>query len=70
MVPVVQLVRASECGSECRGFESPRAHWKNPKRKLLFVWDFSFVRFWRVFDVISKESRFTKVDKYHLIPLS
>ena len=25
MVPVVQLVRASDCGSECRGFESHRA---------------------------------------------
>ena len=24
MVPIVQLVRASDCGSECRGFES---HW-------------------------------------------
>ena len=22
MVPIVQLVRASDCGSECRGFES------------------------------------------------
>ena len=29
MVPVVQLVRASDCGSECRGFESHRA----PNRK-------------------------------------
>ena len=29
MVPVVQLVRASDCGSECRGFESHRA----PKEK-------------------------------------
>ena len=29
MVPVVQLVRASDCGSECRGFESHRA----PKKK-------------------------------------
>ena len=29
MVPVVQLVRASDCGSECRGFESHRA----PKTK-------------------------------------
>ena len=29
MVPVVQLVRASDCGSECRGFESHRA----PKNK-------------------------------------
>ena len=28
MVPIVQLVRASDCGSECRGFES---HWA-PKR--------------------------------------
>ena len=25
MVPVVQLVRASDCGSECRRFESVRA---------------------------------------------
>ncbi len=25
MVPVVQSVRASDCGSECRGFESHRA---------------------------------------------
>ena len=29
MVPVVQLVRASDCGSECRRFESVRA----PKKK-------------------------------------
>ncbi len=29
MVPVVQLVRASDCGSECRGFESHRAPSKN-----------------------------------------
>ena len=28
MVPIVQLVRASDCGSECRGFES---HWA-PKK--------------------------------------
>ena len=28
MVPVVQLVRASDCGSECRGFESHRAPFK------------------------------------------
>ena len=25
MVPVVQLVRASDCGSECRRFESDQA---------------------------------------------
>ena len=31
MVPVVQLVRASDCGSECRRFESVRAPFKeNP----------------------------------------
>ena len=28
MVPIVQLVRASDCGSECRGFES---HWAPEK---------------------------------------
>ena len=31
MVPVVQLVRASDCGSECRGFESHRAPCKSPE---------------------------------------
>ena len=31
MVPIVQLVRASDCGSECRGFES---HWA-PKRSIV-----------------------------------
>ena len=29
MVPVVQLVRASDCGSECRRFESVRAPQSN-----------------------------------------
>ena len=29
MVPIVQLVRASDCGSECRGFESHRAPFKS-----------------------------------------
>ena len=41
MVPVVQLVRASDCGSECRRFESVRA----PKKKVLqvvFLQDFCF----------------------------
>ena len=35
MVPIVQLVRASDCGSECRGFES---HWapKEGSRKASF----------------------------------
>ena len=31
MVPVVQLVKASDCGSECRGFESHRAPFKSPE---------------------------------------
>ena len=33
MVPVVQLVRASDCGSECPRFESERApkRWKGLK---------------------------------------
>ena len=41
MVPVVQLVRASDCGSECRRFESVRA----PYQKFLqvvFLQDFCF----------------------------
>ena len=29
MVPIVQLVRASDCGSECRRFESDWAPWRN-----------------------------------------
>ena len=33
MVPVVQLVRASDCGSECRGFESHQAPSKEDSRK-------------------------------------
>ena len=37
MVPVVQLVRASDCGSECRRFESVRAPQKtSPKGNVFF----------------------------------
>ena len=38
MVPVVQLVRASDCGSECRGFESHRAPQQktSPKGNVFF----------------------------------
>lgn len=36
MVAVVQLVRASDCGSECRGFESLQS----PKKKRNFSDDF------------------------------
>ena len=35
-VPVVQLVRASDCGSECRGFESHQAPDKKPVLRLAF----------------------------------
>ena len=37
MVDVVQLVRASDCGSECRGFEShlPPRTFKKRKAELL-----------------------------------
>ena len=37
MVAVVQLVRASDCGSECRGFASPICH---PKKERKFSNDF------------------------------
>ena len=41
MVPLVQLVRASDCGSECHGFESHRA----PKRKSKgFLFSFISIR--------------------------
>ena len=33
MVDVVQLVRASDCGSECRGFESHHPPLQEIKRK-------------------------------------
>ena len=33
MVPLVQLVRASDCGSECHGFESHRAPQKSSGQK-------------------------------------
>ena len=38
MVPVVQLVRASDCGSECRRFEPDRAPQKEDiaERQCLF----------------------------------
>ena len=40
MVAVVQLVRASDCGSECRGFEShlPPNRESNFKRGLTFFY--------------------------------
>ena len=43
MVPVVQLVRASDCGSECRGFESHRAPKEIYPCKSSTYWDFTFL---------------------------
>ena len=40
MVPIVQLVRASDCGSECRRFESDWAPFRK-SLKLLNFEDFS-----------------------------
>ena len=37
MVPIVQLVRASDCGSECRGFESHWAPKSNFERGCFFL---------------------------------
>ena len=42
MVPVVQLVRASDCGSECRGFESHRAPSRTNPCKSKTYRDFAF----------------------------
>ena len=43
MVNVAQLVRASDCGSECREFESPHSPLLNNDGKL-FIWViYSFV---------------------------
>ena len=43
MVPVVQLVRASDCGSECRRFESVRAPSKANPCKSTTCRDSSFL---------------------------
>ena len=37
MVPLVQLVRASDCGSECHGFESHRAPQETDSSVSFFV---------------------------------
>ena len=36
MVDVVQLVRASDCGSECRGFESHLPPRINPVKRMFY----------------------------------
>ena len=48
MVPVVQLVRASDCGSESRGFESHRApHKKAELSTLLFLCPLVTAYYWK-----------------------
>ena len=42
MVPVVQSVRASDCGSECRGFESHLAPIEMNPYKSITCRDFFF----------------------------
>ena len=42
MVPVVQLVRASDCGSECRGFESHRAPSKRHRLSTMSLFYFVY----------------------------
>ena len=42
MVPLVQLVRASDCGSECHGFESHRA----PSKEVIRLPFFYFLGAW------------------------
>ena len=59
MVPVVQLVRASDCGSECRGFESHRAPSKRHRRKAmsLFCAPRKLTSFKRCFFVSNKKNK-------------
>ena len=54
MVPVVQLVRASDCGSECRGFESHRAPCKSPES--LYFQDFFRLYPYNTISIIFKNS--------------
>ena len=49
MVPVVQLVRASDCGSECRGFESHRAP---QQRKAAMLSFFLFIEILDILDIL------------------
>ena len=53
MVPVVQLVRASDCGSECRRFESDQA-----PIKALHLQGFFFVVVYDAFFLITKVQNF------------
>ena len=59
MVAVVQLVRASDCGSECRGFESLQS----PKKKRNFSDDFplffiigTFIKYYKISQLIHTQS--------------
>ena len=55
MVTVVQLVRASDCGSECRGFESLQSPPKKRKFKMNFL--FFYVQGFYVIEVIAPKRK-------------
>ena len=46
MVTVVQLVRASDCGSECRGFESLQSPKKRGISVMIFLFFCYISSFW------------------------
>ena len=64
MVDVVQLVRASDCGSECRGFESHLPPKKNPVN--LSIYRIScFITFY--LSILPKKSIIYYLAKYYMI---
>ena len=65
MVPIVQLVRASDCGSECRGFESHWAPSQSPWNNLILK-DFSFYIF-SVKDGAARTDKFLKPKSHKTI---
>ena len=64
MVPIVQLVRASDCGSECRGFESHWAPLKRPIESVSF-----FCALWGENPVRNRRSRLSEAKESHWAPL-
>ena len=56
MVTVVQLVRASDCGSECRGFESLQSP-PPKKRKFKMNFLFFYVQGFYVIEVIAPKRK-------------
>ena len=61
MVTVVQLVRASDCGSECRGFESHQSPQQKLCKSLIYgVFSFYtlFLFWWKIGETPPKFIRF------------